>query len=202
MAEQIVIVLDFGGQYKELIARRVRECKVNSIIKPGNMPIEEIKKIAPIGIILTGGPNSVYSDASPKCSAELFSLGIPVMGICYGIQLMTYLNGGTVSPCKVSEYGRTKLTCDTSSPLFKGLAAEQIGLMSHTDQISVLPEGFRCTASTANCPNAAFENPARKLYGTQFHPEVENTPNGTEMIRNFLYEVCGAKGDYDLLDYE
>lgn len=202
MSEQMVIVLDFGGQYKELIARRVRECKVNSVIKPGNTPISEIKAMNPIGIILTGGPNSVYKDDSPKCSKEIFGLGVPVLGICYGIQLMAFLNGGTVSPCPVSEYGRTKFVCDTESPLFRGLDEHQIGLMSHTDQISRLPEGFKSVAYTENCPVAAFENPERKLYGTQFHPEVENTPNGTAMIRNFLYEVCGAVGDYDLNDYE
>ena len=202
MSEQMVIVLDFGGQYKELIARRVRECKVNSVIKPGNTPIREIKAMNPIGIILTGGPNSVYKDDSPKCSEEIFRLGVPVLGICYGIQLMAFLNGGAVSPCPVSEYGRTKFVCDTMSPLFRGLDENQIGLMSHTDQISRLPEGFKSVAHTENCPFAAFENPERKLYGTQFHPEVENTPNGTAIIRNFLYEVCGAVGDYDLSDYE
>ncbi len=202
MTNQLVLVLDFGGQYKELIARRVRECRVSSVIKPGNMPIEDIKEMAPIGIILTGGPSSVYDDKSPKCDRELFDLGIPVMGICYGVQLMAYLNGGTVTSCEVSEYGRTEFVCDTESVLFKGLPEKQIGLMSHTDRISILPEGFRATAKTQNCPIAAFENGERRLYGVQFHPEVENTPNGTEIIRNFLYDVCGAVGDYDLRDYE
>ncbi len=202
MDNQLVIVLDFGGQYKELIARRVRECKVASVIKPGTMKPEDIKALDPIGIILTGGPDSVYDDASPKCDPKLFELGIPILGICYGLQLMTYELGGEVGSCAVSEYGRTKVTVDTSAPLFKGLEKNQIGLMSHTDQVQVLPAGFMSIAHTADCPNAAVADAARKFYGTQFHPEVENTPNGTQMLRNFLYEVCAAAGDYDIHDYE
>ena len=202
MAYQTVIVLDFGGQYKELIARRVRECGVYSVIIPGDAPLERIQAMEPIGIILTGGPDSVYRDGAPRCDPKLFDLGIPILGICYGLQLMVYSTGGTVSPCDVSEYGRTKVTVDPDCVLFRGLAPEQIGLMSHTDQVSALPEGFRCCAHTKTCPNAAIRNDARRLYGLQLHPEVENTPHGTEMIRNFLYEVCGAAGDYDMRDYE
>lgn len=202
MSNQLVLVLDFGGQYKELIARRVRECNVYSLIKPGNMPLDEIKAMNPIGIILTGGPDSVYRDGSPKCDPKLFDCGIPVLGICYGIQLMAYSTGGTISSCKVSEYGRTKVKVDTSCEIFNGLDADQIGLMSHTDKISVLPAGFVSAANTAHCENAAIADVKRRLYGVQFHPEVENTPNGTEMIRNFLYRVCGAVGDYDMADYE
>ena len=202
MAYQTVIVLDFGGQYKELIARRVRECGVYSVIIPGDAPLERIQAMEPIGIILTGGPDSVYRDGAPRCDPKLFDLGIPILGICYGLQLMVYSTGGTVSPCDVSEYGRTKVTVDPDCVLFRGLAPEQIGLMSHTDQVSALPEGFRCCAHTKTCPNAAIRNDARRLYGLQLHPEVENTPHGTEMIRNFLYGVCGAAGDYDMRDYE
>lgn len=202
MAYQTVIVLDFGGQYKELIARRVRECGVYSVIIPGDAPLERIQAMNPIGIILTGGPDSVYRDGAPRCDPKLFELGIPILGICYGLQLMVYSTGGTVSPCDVSEYGRTKVTVDPDCVLFHGLAAEQIGLMSHTDQVSALPTGFTCCARTKTCPNAAIRNDARRLYGLQLHPEVENTPHGTEMIRNFLYEVCGATGDYDMRDYE
>jgi GMP synthase (glutamine-hydrolysing) len=202
MENQLVIVLDFGGQYKELIARRVRECNVCSIIKPGDMPIDEIRALSPIAIILTGGPDSVYCDGAPKCDAKLFDLGIPVLGICYGLQLMVYSTGGEVKPCAQSEYGRTKVTVDTSSPIFKGLDKNQIGLMSHTDQVHTLPEGFVTIASTSTCPNAAIADIKRCLYGTQFHPEVENTPNGTQIIRNFLFEVCSARGDYDIHDYE
>ncbi len=201
MKNQLVLVLDFGGQYKELIARRVRECGVYSFIKPGDTPIEEIKSMNPIGIILTGGPSSVYDDASPKCSDELFRLGIPVLGICYGFQLMTYLCGGTVESCTVSEYGTTDMEMTAKSPVFEGLEGTQPVLMSHTDYLSMLPEGFVNLGKTADCPNAAVENAERKLYGFQFHPEVVNTKNGTKMIRNFLYNVCGALGDYSMDDY-
>ncbi len=202
MTNQIVLVLDFGGQYKELIARRVRECNVYSLIKPGQTPLDEILAMKPIGIILTGGPDSVYRDGAPKCDPALFDCGIPVLGICYGLQLMAYSTGGTIAPCKVSEYGRTQMTVDSTSVLFAGLEPRQIGLMSHTDQVAVLPEGFVSVASTVHCRNAAIANKKRELYGVQFHPEVENTPNGTEVIWNFLYRVCGAIGDYDMKDYE
>lgn len=199
---QLVVVLDFGGQYKELIARRVRECSVRSIIKPGNMPVEELAAMKPIGIILTGGPDSVYREGAPQCDPRLFELGVPVLGICYGMQLMVHTLGGAVQPCTVSEYGRTEVTVDTASPIFAGMEPKQIGLMSHTDQVCGLPAGFVSIARTAHCPNAAIADVSRGLYGLQFHPEVENTPNGTQMIRNFLYNVCGALGDYDIGDYE
>jgi len=199
---QLVVVLDFGGQYKELIARRVRECSVASVIKPGDMPVDELAALKPIGIILTGGPDSVYRDGAPKCDPKLFELGVPILGICYGMQLMIHTLGGAVEPCSVSEYGRTKVTVDPASPIFAGMDKQQVGLMSHTDQVGALPPGFQSIAHTAHCPNAAVADPARKLYGMQFHPEVENTPNGTQMIYNFLYNVCGAKGDYNIGDYE
>lgn len=202
MNNQLVIVLDFGGQYKELIARRVRECNVYSIIKPGSMPLDEIKKSNPIGIILTGGPDSVYKDDAPKCDPKLFELNIPILGICYGAQLMAYSLGGTVSPCEVSEYGKTEIEIEAGTKIFKGLDKKIIGLMSHTDQISKLPKGFKTIACTKTCPNASMENEKKKLYATQFHPEVTSTPKGTEIIRNFLYEVCGAKGDYDIGNLE
>lgn len=202
MKQQVVIVLDFGGQYKELIARRVRECKVLSIIMPGYTSIEEIKKMDPIGIILTGGPNSVYDEKSPKCDKELFNLGIPVLGICYGMQVLSYLNGGVVSPCSVSEYGKTDCVVDNTCVLFEGLDSAQSVLMSHTDYVSTLPSGFVSVAKTANCPNAAIANVERKLYATQFHPEVTSTRYGKKMIKSFLYNVCGAKGDYTIADYE
>ncbi|MDR1217576.1 MAG: glutamine-hydrolyzing GMP synthase [Oscillospiraceae bacterium] len=199
---QLVIVLDLGGQYKELIARRVRECGVASAILPGNTPIEEIKRLAPIGMILTGGPASVYESNSPKCDAELFALGIPVLGICYGMHLIAYTLGGTVEPCAVREYGCTDIALDTDCPLFDGMDASQTGLMSHTDQVTALPDGFVPVGATEACKNAAFADTARSIYGTQFHPEVESTPNGTAMIRNFLYNVCMATGDYSIDDYE
>ena len=202
MTSQTILILDFGGQYKELIARRVRECGVYSVVRSGDITPEEIRKIAPIGIILTGGPNSVYKKDSPHCDREIFHMGIPVLGICYGTQLLAWTMGGEVSPCSTSEYGKTKMTVDTDCPLFDGLDAEQMGLMSHTDQITRLPEGFIAAAKTADCPNASIMNREKKLYGVQFHPEVESTPNGTKMIHNFLYRVCGAAGDYNLKDLE
>ena len=198
---QTVLILDFGGQYKELIARRVRECSVYSIVKAGDLTAEQVQELNPIGIILTGGPNSVYLDDSPHCDKRIFELGIPVLGICYGAQLTAWSLGGTVAPCATSEYGKTAMEVDPACALFKGLSAQQIGLMSHTDQVSVLPEGFESLAHTATCPNAAVANPAKGLYGFQFHPEVENTVHGMEMLKNFLFGVCHARGDYTMDDY-
>ena len=198
---QTVIVLDFGGQYKELIARRVRECGVYSVIKPGDTPLKKLLELNPIGIITTGGPLSVYGEESPKCEPELFKSGIPVLGICYGFQLMSYMLGGEVSSCDVSEYGPTKAKLKTSSVLFEGMKATQNVLMSHTDFVSKIPKGFRVIAKTDNCPCGAIENPEMKLYGVQFHPEVEHTENGTRLIHNFLYNICGAVGDYTMDDY-
>ena len=202
MAAQTVLILDFGGQYKELIARRVRECGVYSVVKPGDISLDKIREIDPIGIILTGGPNSVYEKESPHCDKAMFDMGIPVLGICYGMQLLSWSLGGEVAPCSSSEYGKTKMQVNTDSLLFAGLDPIQIGLMSHTDQVTKLPVGFKSIAHTVSCENAAIENAAKKLYGFQFHPEVESTPNGTAMIRSFLYSVCGAKGDYDLKNLE
>lgn len=198
---QTVIVLDFGGQYKELIARRVRECGVYSVIKPGDTPLKKLLELNPIGIITTGGPLSVYGEESPKCEPELFKSGIPVLGICYGFQLMSYMLGGEVSSCDVSEYGPTKAKLKTSSVLLEGMKTTQNVLMSHTDFVSKPPKGFRVIAKTDNCPCGAIENPGMKLYGVQFHPEVEHTENGTKLIHNFLYNVCGAVGDYTMDDY-
>ena len=202
MAAQTVLILDFGGQYKELIARRVRECGVYSVVKPGDISLDKIREIDPIGIILTGGPNSVYKKESPHCDKAIFDMGIPVLGICYGMQLLSWSLGGEVAPCSSSEYGKTKMQVNTDSLLFAGLYPIQIGLMSHTDQVTKLPVGFKSIAHTVSCENAAIENAGKKLYGFQFHPEVESTPNGTAMIRSFLYSVCGAKGDYDLKNLE
>ena len=182
---QLILVLDFGGQYKELIAGVVRGLSVYSEIKPGCLPIAEIKRLSPIGIILTGGPNSVYLHDSPKYAPDLFSLGIPVLGICYGMQLMCHMLGGEVSPGKAGEYGRVTVYAK------KPFAA----LMSHRDAVTRLPEGFTATAHTDSCM-AACENAAKNLYGVQFHPESKHTEYGEEIIRRFLYDVCGALGDY------
>mgnify|MGYP000168692519 CR=1 FL=1 len=201
MDNQKILILDFGGQYNQLIARRVRECNVYCEVKPHNMSLEEIKAFDPIGIIFTGGPNSVYSDESPKCSMDIFKLGVPVLGICYGMQLICHLFGGTVVTCHSSEYGTLDSKVDTTSDLFNRLSPDQAVLMSHTDMVSKLPAGFRSIASTAFCPVAAFENYGEKIFGVQFHPEVENTKNGSKMINNFLYRICGAAGDYSMEDY-
>ena len=201
MNNQTIVILDFGGQYKELIARRVRECGVYSVILPYDTDVEEVAALKPIGIIFTGGPNSVYAEDSPKCSMDIFKLGVPVLGICYGMQLICHLFGGTVVTCHASEYGTLDAKVDTTSDLFRQLSPEQPVLMSHTDMVSKLPSGFRPIASTAFCPVAAFENFGEKIFGVQFHPEVENTRNGSKMINNFLYRVCGAAGDYSMEDY-
>jgi len=189
---ELVLVLDYGGQYKELIAGSVRNLAVYSEIRSGGISVSEIKKLRPIGIILTGGPNSVYLPDSPKCPPELFELGIPVLGICYGMHLMCHILGGTVEPPANGEYGRVKVTPDVGQPFF--------ALMSHRDAVTRLPDGFVQTASTPDCI-AACENFGKKLYGVQYHPETKATDGGREIIRKFLYDVCGASGDYTLGDY-
>ena len=258
MAEQTILILDFGGQYKELIARRVRECNVFSEIHDGSMTAAEIKKKAPIGIIFTGGPQSVYTKDAPHCDKKIFDLGIPVLGICYGAQLLAWSLGGKVTPCKVSEYGKTEVIANTGTVMFEELgtgrrssagksalakrklstgevavsvknASSQkteisvlknqaladirkengwkkadviTALMSHTDQVMTLPAGFVTTASTKHCPNASFADDKRHFYGVQFHPEVESTPLGKQIISNFLFGVCKAKGSYNLKNLE
>ncbi len=201
MENQTILVLDFGGQYKELIARRVRECGVYSEIMPGTAPVADIAAKKPIGLILTGGPNSVWAPGAPLCGSELFELGVPVLGICYGFQMMCHLLGGRVSGGGVSEYGVTDCELTAESKLWRGLDTKQQVLMSHTDRVTQLPADFVCTAATAECPIAAAQNTARRLYGVQFHPEVVHTAHGREIIQNFLSEVCGALGDYRISDY-
>ena len=197
-----ILVLDFGGQYNQLIARRVREQQVYAEIRAYNrITPDEILAGGYRGIILTGGPNSVYDPASPHYDPRLLSLGIPILGICYGAQLLAYLAGGTVaSAAKNGEYGKTAL-CIADSPLFHGVALESICWMSHTDYISAVPEGFRVIAHTAQCPCAALSDEGRALYGVQFHPEVTHTEFGAQIIRNFLYAVCGCSGDWKVEDY-
>ena len=194
-------MLDFGGQYKELIARTVRENRVHSVILPGSTPVEKVRELAPTGIILTGGPHSVYEEDAPRADKALFELGIPVLGICYGMQMMSYVLGGTVSPCEMSEYGTTAVEVTRNSVLFDGVKTPLSALMSHTDYVSQLPQGFTVTAVTAVCSVAAAENADRGLYAVQFHPEVERTRSGKRIIRNFLYKVCKAKGDYTIDAY-
>ncbi len=197
----MIIVLDFGGQYNQLIARRVRECGVYCEVKSYKTPIDEIKAKNPKGIIFTGGPNSVYDENSPHIGKEIFELGVPVLGICYGCQLMAYTLGGKVSSCVTSEYGKTETIYDNSSLLFKGLPAKAVSWMSHTDFVSEIPEGFKVTAHTADCPAAAYENAEKKLYAVQFHPEVNHTENGCKMIDSFVKNVCGCVGDWTMGNY-
>lgn len=204
MNHELVVVLDFGGQYNQLIARRVRECGVYCEVKSYKTPIEELKAMNPVGFILTGGPNNVNEENSPHISREFFELGIPILGICYGCQLMAYTLGGTVSSCVTSEYGKTETNYDKSSVLFgavKNLPEKEISWMSHTLYVSEIPEGFRITAHTASCPAAAFENKEKKLYAVQFHPEVNHTVGGLCMIDSFLKNVCGCKGDWNMKNY-
>ena len=198
---QVLLVLDYGGQYKELIARVVRGLKVYSEIRSGQLSADEIRKIDPIGIILTGGPQSVYRDGAPGCDPEIFRLGIPVLGICYGMQLMCHRLGGEVRPADHSEFGQVRADFDPDSALFAGIERQGTVLMSHTDYVGRVPEGFRVTAVTEVCGTAACEDASRNLYGVQFHPEVKHTAQGRAIIRNFLYGVCGARGDYHLDDY-
>jgi len=202
MKNQFVLILDFGGQYNQLIARRVRECNVYCEVKPYTMSIDEIKEKNPVGIIFTGGPNSVYDEKSPHISKEIFELGVPVLGICYGCQIMAYTLGGTVTSANSkSEYGKTEVTLDTASKLFKGVNKEEICWMSHTDYVSQVPEGFKVTATSSTCPTAAMECLEKNFYAVQFHPEVNHTPNGKTMLKNFLYDVCGCTGDWVMKNY-
>ena len=198
MERELVLVLDFGGQYNQLIARRVRECNVYCEVHPCTMSLEEIRKRNPKGIIFTGGPNSVYGDDSPRCPKEMFELGIPILGICYGSQLMAYMLGGSVKTAPVSEYGKTEVDVDTSSVLFENVSEKTICWMSHTDYIEQAPAGFVVTAHTPVCPVAAMENAAKRLYAVQFHPEVMHTREGMKMLSNFVYRVCGCKGDWKI----
>lgn len=194
MLEKIVI-LDFGGQYNQLIARRVREtgvyCEILNYATPMDTWADESLK----GIILTGGPNSVYEEGAPRLGAEIFRPGVPVLGICYGMQLINYILGGTVEHAAAGEYGHTMLRAGESA-LFAGVSHETAVFMNHTDRVAQMPEGFACDASTDNCPVAAFSCPQKGIYGVQFHPEVRHTVEGTTILRNFVLGVCGCKGDY------
>ncbi len=201
MKNELILILDFGGQYNQLIARRVRECKVYSEVVPYNITIEEIKEKAPKGIIFTGGPASVYGEDSPKCAEEIFELGIPILGICYGMQLMTYTLKGKVERAEKREYGTINVKIDNTSPLFQGFEKENKFLMSHTDYVETVPNGFSNIGATETCPKAAMENREKKLYGIQFHPEVNNSINGTQVIKNFLFNICGCKGDWEISSF-
>ena len=198
---ETVLVLDFGGQYNQLIVRRVRNLNVYAELLPADVSLERIKSYNPIGIIFTGGPNSVFAEDTPKISTEIYNLGVPVLGICYGMQLIAYQNGGTVVHATTREYGRQKIKYSDNSVLFNGVDKDNVCWMSHTDQVAKLPEGFTVTATTDTCKIAAYENAARKIYAVQFHPEVVHTKQGNAILSNFLYNVCKAKGDWKMGDY-
>ena len=196
MNKELVIVLDFGGQYNQLVARRVRECNVYCEIYSYKTDIEKIKAMNPKGIILTGGPNSCYEEGAPTYSKELFELGIPVLGLCYGAQLMQHVLGGKVEKAPVREYGKTDVAVNTEVPLFKGIHENTVCWMSHFDYISKIAPGFEIIAHTADCPVAAAQNTASNLYAIQFHPEVLHTQQGTEMLYNFVRGICGCAGTW------
>ena len=198
MKEEIVIVLDFGGQYNQLIARRVRECNVYCEVHPYTISLDQIKEMNPKGIIFTGGPNSVYKEESPRYGAQIYELGIPVLGICYGAQLMAYEQNGKVATAPVSEYGKTEVQVDNTSKLFQNVNPSTVCWMSHTDYIEQAPEGFAVTAHTPVCPVAAMENPDKNLYAVQFHPEVLHTVEGKQMLSNFVTDICGCEGHWKM----
>lgn len=199
--KELIVVVDFGGQYNQLIARRVRENHVYCEVFPYEKALAKIKELQPQGIIFTGGPASVYEDNAPKIEEEVFHLGIPVLGLCYGMQFMAQTLGGTVEHAEMREFGKTPVTVNTASPLFTGLQEQEIVWMSHQDYVAAIPDGFEIVAHTGNCPVAAMQNPAKKLYAMQYHPEVLHTEHGKEMLHNFLFTICGCTGTWTMANY-
>ena len=205
MNNQKVLILDFGGQYNQLIARRVRACHVYCEVRPWTMTLEEIRAYDPVGIIFTGGPNSVYAEHSPHPDPGVYTLGVPILGICYGCQLLAQELGGCVTAAQENsarEYGKTVTFFDAGCALFRGLPEQSITWMSHGDFMAKVPEGFRLVARSEVCPTVGICDEDRKFYGVQFHPEVNHTEYGSRMLRNFLYEVCGAAGDWTMADFK
>ncbi len=201
MNNELIMIVDFGGQYNQLIARRVREAGVYSEVVSWRGALEKIKEKKPHGIIFTGGPNSVYLEGAPTLDKEIFELGIPVLGICYGMQLMAHMLSGKVEKATQQEYGKIKLSHKGNSNLFKGVEDGAQCWMSHFDYVSQVPAGFDIVSTTDNCPVAAMQNAEKRLYAVQFHAEVEHTPFGRQLINNFLYEVCGCSGDWNMGDF-
>ncbi|MDD4189077.1 MAG: glutamine-hydrolyzing GMP synthase [Eubacteriales bacterium] len=201
MKHELILILDFGGQYNLLIARRIREAKVYCEILPYNTPYEKIAGMNPVGIVLTGGPASITDADAPHCDNRIFDMGIPVLGICYGMQLMTAVYGGSVKRASNREYGKVDIKFDNRSKLFKNICQNETCWMSHTFYVDSLPTGFDKIADSDNCPAAAMENPEKNLYGVQFHPEVLHTPRGKEILGNFLFEICGCKGDWKISSF-
>ncbi len=201
MEHQKILVLDFGGQYNQLIARRVRDLGVYSDLKSCDMTVEEISAYAPVGIIFTGGPNSVYDENAPHIDKRVLELGIPVLGICYGAQLIAHTLGGEVEHAEKSEYGKREFSFVKESPLSEGIPARSVCWMSHTDRIIAVPAGFEVLASTESCPVTAYGSSERRIYGVQFHPEVVHSEYGNQLLKNFLYHVCGARGDWTMKNF-
>ncbi|MEW6541142.1 MAG: glutamine-hydrolyzing GMP synthase [Bacillota bacterium] len=199
--DEFVLVLDFGGQYTQLIARRIRECRVYCEILPYHTPVEDIVARRPKGIVFSGGPSSVHQEGAPQCAVSLYHAGIPILGICYGMQLMARQLGGTVSPAQQREYGKTELEVLARAGLFRGLEDRERCWMSHGDRVDAPPPGFAVTARTAHSPVAAMADPDRKLFGLQFHPEVRHTPRGVQILQQFLCEVCGCRGDWTMSSF-
>jgi GMP synthase (glutamine-hydrolysing) len=197
----MIVIIDFGSQFNQLIARRVRECRVYCQIEPPTVTVEEIRALAPEGIILSGGPASIYEKNSPRVDAGIFNLGIPVLGICYGMHFMVDALGGKVKKAAKREYGFASLSAKAQQDLFTGIGSETVTWMSHGDSIESLPKGFSITASTANTPMAAMANPQKKFFGVQFHPEVEHTVKGRRIIRNFLFEICGCNPSWTMKSF-
>ena len=198
---ETVLILDYGSQYTQLIARRLRENRVYSEIHPPDLPPEEIRRRSPIGLILSGGPQGVYEEGAPRLDPEIVELGIPILGICYGMQALAQVLGGSVRASAHREYGRAEVDIASAGALFDGLSNRETVWMSHGDQVDELPPGCRGIASTGTAPIVAFEDPSRHIYAIQFHPEVSHTVSGGEILRNFLYGVCGARGDWVMSSY-
>ncbi len=200
-AKEKILIVDFGGQYSQLIARRVRDLNVYSDIVSYKKAFDYIEKNKPIGIIFTGGPNSVYAEDAPRPDNKIFSLGIPILGICYGMQIMAHCLGGKVAKADKNEFGKTETSFNTSNELFKGMKDNSIVWMSHIDHVAELPAGFSSIAHTASTKNAGMANSEKKLYGVQFHAEVEHSEEGKEIIKNFLFNICNAKGDWNMKSF-
>lgn len=199
--QEKIVVLDFGSQYNQLITRRIREFGVFSELLPHTLSAKEIKEMNAVGIIFSGGPNSVYDDNAFKVDEEIFNLGLPILGICYGMQLIAHTLGGKVESANTREYGKAEIEITKDNPLFGDLPKEQVVWMSHGDLVTQLPEGFETIATSPSCPITAMQNEERKLYGVQFHPEVHHSVHGNDILRHFVFDICGAKGDWTMENF-